>query len=156
MLFPVHNPVIIHFLRFASAASLALLLANVPTPTNVTDPAILALWGVVVTSIAGITLQVLRSNADARRDERRHRFEMEDREKAVQARNEIFQALEENARLVAEGTARAEAAYGAANDINTKIAKLAATALTPHLSHKADQAAAILKDLNDQTERSRG
>lgn len=113
-------------LRLTSTASLAVLLANVPAPTHVSDPAIIALWGVVVTSAAGIILQILKSSADAKRDERRHRFEVEDRETAVRARNEIFHALKENAELVAEGTARADAAFEAANGINEKIAAMTA------------------------------
>lgn len=143
---------IISGLRFATTASLAILLTSVPAPSNISDPAIIALWGVVITSIAGVVLQILRSRADANRDERRHRFEMEDRAESRKAQQEIYRALEENARLVETGTVRAEAAYRAANDINAKIAKLAAAALNAPPEQRGKRATSALATLRDEEE----
>lgn len=121
--------VLISACRFASTAGLAVLLVNTPSPVPVSDPASIALWGIVVTSAAGIILQILRSSADARRDERRHRFEIDNRRESTRERAEIIKALEVNAGLVKSGNEKAEAAFVAANDVNGKFEKLAAAAL---------------------------
>lgn len=140
---------LIHCCRVLSTASLAVLVtsASPASPTSASDPATIALWGVVVTSIAGIVLQMLRTNAEAKRDERRHRFETEDRRAAERARQDIFRALKENAVLTEKGSAKADAAYEAANDVTAKIVTLAVAALSPgSQSVEATEALQALKD----------
>lgn len=111
----------------------------------------MALWGVVVTSIAGIVLQILRNNADARRDERRHRFEMEERRVAERSHEQLRRELKVNTQLVEKGTAKAEAAYEAANEVTAKIVTLAEVALTPGAA--SEEATEALQRLKRQTSR---
>jgi hypothetical protein len=60
------------------------------------DPAI---WGLVITSAAGIITQFLRARAEGQREERRHRFELEDRKLADAQREVVRNGLAGNAEL---------------------------------------------------------
>lgn len=107
----------------------------------------IALWGVVITSIAGIVAQYLKNKDDAAREERRHKFDLEDREAASNGRAAVFQGLEQNAALTREAGAKADMAYVAANDVNAKIARLAATALAQDRATEKASTEAVRADI---------
>lgn len=89
----------------------------------------LAIWGVLITSVAGLIKQYLDARTAAERDEREHRFANEDRLRAQEARAAIQQSIAENTQLTAAAATKAEQAFDAANHVNDKIANIAHTAL---------------------------
>jgi hypothetical protein len=89
----------------------------------------LALWGIVVTSVAGLVAQILKARAEAQREERQHQFLQEDREQAEATRRALLHGLEENAGLTRGVSDKADLAFETANHVNEKIASLASAAL---------------------------
>jgi hypothetical protein len=68
--------------------------------------------------------------AAAEREERAHRFAMEDRAAAAKSREEIKSGIAENTALTVESTRKAEIALDTANHTNSKIALIAEAALS--------------------------
>lgn len=89
----------------------------------------LALWSVVVTSIAGLIAQQMKAREDRQRDERRFRHDAAERMAAANARNELLLGLAENTALTRDAGAKADAAYEVSNHVNEKIASLARAGL---------------------------
>lgn len=89
----------------------------------------LAIWGVLITSVAGLVAQFLKSREDAAREERRHKFEMDDRKAATEGRAAVVQGMAETKALTAELGVKADAAFNTANHVNDKILRLASAAL---------------------------
>jgi hypothetical protein len=58
-----------------------------------------AIWGLVITSATGILTQFLRARAEGQREERRHRFELQDRKLAADQRSLTNTGLADNAAL---------------------------------------------------------
>lgn len=85
------------------------------------DQGALALWGMVVTTVAGLVAQYLKDRAAAAADERRFSHEEAERKAASNARAEIASSLAENTALTREG-------IDAANHVNEKFATLAEAA----------------------------
>lgn len=103
-------------LRGAALACAAVLL--------VADPNGLALAGILVTSVAGLIAQLIKNRDDAKREERKHRFDQEDRHETALVRASIDSRL-------AELGVKATAAY----DVGARIA--------PSITNAADRANAL-------------
>jgi len=125
-------------LRSAALTGVGALLIIPGTPESI------AMWGVLITSVAGLLRQVIveRSARLERLDA--HKFAMDDRASADAARAALQNGLAENTaitRQVSQQAAangrKAEAAYAVsaeglrtANNVNEKIASIAAAALS--------------------------
>lgn len=107
-------------LRGASLAGAAFLIA---------DSSSLALWSVVVTSAAGLAAQLIKMYSDSRREERRHKWDVEAADTAAKAREKLQLGIAENTELTREAATKAELAYDTANHVNAKIARIAEVAL---------------------------
>lgn len=84
-------------LKTASLGGAAVLL--------VVDPQGLALAGVLCTSLAGLIAQVLKNRDDAAREERRHRFAIEDAAATAAVRASIDERIRQNVYRIEENTA---------------------------------------------------
>lgn len=119
-----------------SASLRAISLGGATALLIAEGPEYITLAGVLVTSVAGLVAQVLKYWSDAKREEQRHRFEMEDRAATAAVRRSIdtrlaanLDAVNENTALTREVADKAEKAYEAGNHINEKIAAITAAAL---------------------------
>lgn len=115
-----------------------------------------AMVGVLITSLAGLIAQVIKNRNDTMRDERRHRFDMEERAQTASVRASIDSRLADAKRLIQENTEltretgeRAQVALAAANHVNQKIATIAEIAA----SGRAAQIESTLVDTNDTAHR---
>jgi hypothetical protein len=100
---------------FLPAAIGAALLLTVPDTGSS-----LALYGVLISTVAGVVKQYLDRRNDQRDAEQKHRFEMEDRAS-------LARAVAENTALTKTGIEAAATALDAANHTNEKIAALGTT-----------------------------
>lgn len=129
----------------------------------VIDPTTLGLWTVVVTSVAGLAAQFLKMRDDAAKEERRHKWEKE----ALEAARASAVAIAENTALtratavqledarasvvenVVSVGARADQSYETANNVNEKIATIAANALILDRATEKTSTEAIRRDISD-------
>lgn len=117
------------------------------------DGGTIALYGLCITTLAGILTQFMRAREERDRDERRHRFDKEDREAAAAARATLQRSLEENTTLTRAASSKADLAYETANDVNVKIATIAAAALLQDRATADRNTAAIRQDIADASAR---
>jgi hypothetical protein len=92
--------------------------------------AAIAVWGVLITSVAGLIAQALRASEDRKRAAQAHKFAMEERNEANASRAQLQGALAENTAITLQVGAKADQAYDTANHVNEKIATLAAAAVS--------------------------
>jgi hypothetical protein len=102
----------------------------------------LALWGTCAASLASIIVQLLRSWDDRRRDERRHKYETEDRAAADHARQLLQRGIDENTALTREG-------IDSSNHVNDKFAMLARAALATDRATQKRDTDDIRRDIRD-------
>lgn len=88
----------------------------------------LGIMGILITSVAGLVAQYLRSRADDRKAQRQHDWDVQDQAAASTARAALMRELSANTELTKQLGAKAEQAYNEANHVNEKIAKIAAAA----------------------------
>ena len=107
-----------YFPPLVGATSLLLLAAPADGSSAI------ALWGIVITTVGSIILQVLRSKSDTRKAEQQHRFQMDSARQAAADRESLAQAIAENTAFTRQGIRKADEAYKVANNVNEKIASL--------------------------------
>lgn len=130
-------------LRAASLTGIGALLIMPDAPAS------LAIWGVLITSLASLAKQILDKRAEAQRAERDHRFALEDRLAAKSARRRLRRSIAENTALTREVGAQAAQAYETANHVNEKIASIAAAALKGGIAQQATLNASTLAIRHD-------
>jgi hypothetical protein len=110
--------------RAASLAGVGALLIIPNTPDGI------AMWGVLIASLAGLAKQIIDKRGERQERLDARRFALEDRELTRRARDTIRGDIAANTAITTDARDKADAAYEVANHVNSKIATIAAAALT--------------------------
>jgi hypothetical protein len=119
------------------------------------DSGNLALWGVVISTAAGLIKGVLDKRAERAERLLEHRIQMEDREASrALTRQEsaaIQSSIARNTELTVATGIKADKAYDVANHVNDKIATLAQTALVEDRANARKSTEMLQRAIEEQS-----
>jgi hypothetical protein len=89
----------------------------------------IAIAGILITSVASLVTQWLRTRSEDKRRVQEHEWDIQDRAASQASRAILTRDLAENTALTRVGNADAKQAYEVANNVNDKIAAIAKASL---------------------------